>query len=181
MNVLELHGVEKRYRGRGGDVVACSGIDLNVAENEFVALIGPSGCGKSTVLSLVAGLLAPTSGSVLLDGKPIAGPGPDRGVVFQQYALLPWMTVRENLRFAVESVRGTTDAAANTSDVDDVLATRRHDRARHRRALRATAPPRRGDGRSALRASRRPIARTSHARTRSRPQRIGFLFYTSIR
>ena len=120
-SVLELRGVEKRYPRKGGDVLACSGIDLAVAENEFVSLIGPSGCGKSTVLSLVAGLLAPTSGSVMLDGKPIDGPGPDRGVVFQQYALLPWMTVRENLAFAVESVRGKTDLAANTSDVDTVL------------------------------------------------------------
>ncbi|GAC1495585.1 MAG: nitrate ABC transporter ATP-binding protein [Vulcanimicrobiaceae bacterium] len=122
MNVLELQGVEKRYAGRKGDVVACSGIDLTVAQNEFVALIGPSGCGKSTVLSMVSGLLAPSSGRVLLDGTPVTGPGPDRGVVFQQYALLPWMTVRQNLLFAVESVRGKADAAANAAAVDDVLA-----------------------------------------------------------
>ncbi|GAC1441455.1 MAG: nitrate ABC transporter ATP-binding protein [Vulcanimicrobiaceae bacterium] len=122
MNVLELQGVEKRYAGRKGDVVACSGIDLTVAQNEFVALIGPSGCGKSTVLSMVSGLLAPSSGRVLLDGTPVTGPGPDRGVVFQQYALLPWMTVRQNLLFAVESVRGKADAAANVAAVDDVLA-----------------------------------------------------------
>ncbi|GAC1613897.1 MAG: nitrate ABC transporter ATP-binding protein [Vulcanimicrobiaceae bacterium] len=122
MNVLELQGVEKRYAGRKSDVVACSGIDLTVAQNEFVALIGPSGCGKSTVLSMVSGLLAPSSGRVLLDGTPVTGPGPDRGVMFQQYALLPWMTVRQNLLFAVESVRGKADAAANAAAVDDVLA-----------------------------------------------------------
>lgn len=121
MSVLELHGIEKRYPAKRGDVVACSGIDLVIEENEFVALIGPSGCGKSTVLSMVAGLLAPTRGTLTLDGKPVSRPGPDRGVVFQQYALLPWMTVRENLSFAVESVRGTADATANANDVDEVL------------------------------------------------------------
>ncbi|GAC1539968.1 MAG: hypothetical protein NVS3B16_01570 [Vulcanimicrobiaceae bacterium] len=121
MNVLELHGVEKRYRSRSGEVVACAGIDLAIRPNEFVALIGPSGCGKSTVLSLVAGLLAPTAGRVLLEGLPVTGPGPDRGVVFQSYALMPWMTVRENVRFALHSVRPGDDAAAIARDVDAAL------------------------------------------------------------
>ena len=120
-NVLELCGVEKRYESRKGDVVACSGIDLAIKSNEFVALIGPSGCGKSTVLSMVAGLLAPSSGRVLLDGVPVAGPGPDRGVVFQSYALMPWMTVRENLRFALTSVRPGDAATAIDRDVAAAL------------------------------------------------------------
>jgi nitrate/nitrite transport system ATP-binding protein len=119
--LLELRGIEKRYASKSGEVVACTGIDLTIAEGEFVALIGPSGCGKSTVLSMVAGLLAPTSGEVLLDGRPVTGPGPDRGVVFQQYALLPWMTVRENLRFALDSVAPKEAASVADARVSAVL------------------------------------------------------------
>jgi nitrate/nitrite transport system ATP-binding protein len=114
---LTLAGVEKRYASRGVQTIACTNIDLEVRPGEMVALIGPSGCGKSTVLSIVAGLVAPTSGNVLLDGKPVTGPGPDRGVVFQHYALLPWMTVRENLRFALASVRPQESADAREARV----------------------------------------------------------------
>lgn len=121
MNVLELSDVEKRYRSRSSDVVACSGIDLAIRPNEFVSLIGPSGCGKSTVMALVAGLLEPSAGRVLLDGVHVTGPGPDRGVVFQSYALLPWMTVRENLAFALTSVRPSDPRAAIARDVDAAL------------------------------------------------------------
>ncbi len=70
---------------------------------EFLVLVGPSGCGKSTLLDLLGGLSAPSSGRILLDGEPISGPGLDRGIVFQQYALLPWRTARKNIEFGLEA------------------------------------------------------------------------------
>ena len=81
-----------------------NGINLTVREGEFVSLIGHSGCGKSTLLNLVAGLLQPTRGAILLAGKHVGGPGPDRGVVFQNHSLLPWLTCFENVHLAVERV-----------------------------------------------------------------------------
>ena len=75
--------------------------DLDVAHNDFITILGPSGCGKSTLLRIVAGLDNPTSGRVLMDGLPVGGPGPDRGMVFQSYSLFPWMTVRENICFGL--------------------------------------------------------------------------------
>jgi nitrate/nitrite transport system ATP-binding protein len=86
------------------DFVAIEDINLDIAPNTFVSIIGPSGCGKSTLLNIIAGLSQPTSGTVLTNGMPISGPGPDRGVVFQNYGLMPWMTVLENIRFAIETV-----------------------------------------------------------------------------
>jgi nitrate/nitrite transport system ATP-binding protein len=77
---------------------------MEIEPNTFVTIIGPSGCGKSTLLGMIAGLSDITAGEILLNGHPIAGPGPDRGMVFQNYALMPWMTVEENIRFAVETV-----------------------------------------------------------------------------
>jgi NitT/TauT family transport system ATP-binding protein len=89
--------------GRGSAAVqAVSGVDLEVRLGEFVSLIGPSGCGKSTLLNVVGGFLEPTSGSATMDGQPIKGPGADRGVVFQQYSLFPWMTVRTNVEFGLK-------------------------------------------------------------------------------
>src|ERR687895_1326700 len=81
-----------------------SGIELVIRKGEFVSLIGHSGCGKSTLLNLVAGLLKPTAGTILLSGKHIDGPGPDRGVVFQNHSLLPWLTSFGNVHLAVERV-----------------------------------------------------------------------------
>ncbi|MBE9155231.1 ABC transporter ATP-binding protein [Nodosilinea sp. LEGE 06152] len=86
------------------DFVAIQNIDLEIEPNTFVSIIGPSGCGKSTLLNMIAGLSPISGGEILLNGAPITGPGPDRGMVFQNYALMPWMTVEENLRFAVETV-----------------------------------------------------------------------------
>ena len=99
---LDLRGLAMRY-GEGAQAVsALDSIDLAIAEREFVTIVGPSGCGKSTLLYLVAGFLQPTAGSIRLRGRPIAGPGPDRGIVFQRYSLFPWLTVRANIGFGLD-------------------------------------------------------------------------------
>lgn len=96
-----------------GDVVALDGVDLTVAENEFVAIVGASGCGKSTLLSLIAGLDDPSSGELSVSGVPVTGPGRDRGVVFQQATLMPWLTVQRNIEFAL---RGEALSKADRRD-----------------------------------------------------------------
>jgi len=101
---LAVEGVGMRFETKKGDYVALDGIDLVIRKGEFVTLIGHSGCGKSTLLNLIAGLLKPTAGTVLLAGKHVDGPGPDRGVVFQNHSLLPWLTCFENVHLAVERV-----------------------------------------------------------------------------
>jgi NitT/TauT family transport system ATP-binding protein len=99
---ISLCRVGKVFSGRGGDVTALSDVTFDVHSGQFMVLVGPSGCGKSTLLDLVAGLSRPTSGQVLLDGRPVTGPGLDRGVVFQQYALFPWRTAQANVEFGLE-------------------------------------------------------------------------------
>ncbi|MBX5441805.1 MAG: ABC transporter ATP-binding protein [Solirubrobacteraceae bacterium] len=94
---VALHGVTHVYAGRGGDVLALDHVDLVIEPGEFVSVVGPSGCGKSTLLGLIAGFHRPTRGRVTLGDEEIRGPGPDRGVVFQQPNLYPWMSVRENV------------------------------------------------------------------------------------
>jgi NitT/TauT family transport system ATP-binding protein len=94
--------VSKTFGSGNSRVTAISDLNLEVKENEFTVLVGPSGCGKSTFLCLVAGFEKPTSGQVLLDGKPITKPGPDRGFVFQEFALYPWRTVLGNVMFGLE-------------------------------------------------------------------------------
>src|SRR5688572_9641952 len=97
---LRIEGVGMRF----GEFEALSRIDVTVRKGEFVTLIGHSGCGKSTLLNLVAGLLKPTGGAILLAEREVAGPGPDRGVVFQNHSLLPWLTCFGNVHLAVERV-----------------------------------------------------------------------------
>jgi nitrate/nitrite transport system ATP-binding protein len=101
---LRIEGLGMTFETKNGDFVALTGIDLTIRKGEFVTLIGHSGCGKSTLLNLVAGLLMPTDGGILLAEREIAGPGPDRGVVFQNHSLLPWLTCFENVYLAVERV-----------------------------------------------------------------------------
>src|SRR5258708_11140628 len=101
---LSVEAVGKTFEAKKGDFVALTGIDLAIRKGEFVTLIGHSGCGKSTLLNLVAGLLKPTDGTILLADKHLDGPGPDRGVVFQNHSLLPWLTCFENVHLAVERV-----------------------------------------------------------------------------
>ncbi|WP_433139058.1 ABC transporter ATP-binding protein [Actinomadura nitritigenes] len=101
---IEFRGVGKVYPAAGGGtaVTALGRVDLGIADEEFVTVVGPSGCGKSTLLGVAAGLVPPTSGEVLVDGRPVTGPGPERGVIFQQYALFPWLTVRGNVEFGLK-------------------------------------------------------------------------------
>ena len=98
---IVFEGVRKGFRTREGETVALQAVDLTIREGEFVCLVGPSGCGKSTLLNLVAGLERPDAGRVLADGKPVAGPGRDRLVMFQDSALFPWLDVRGNVLFGL--------------------------------------------------------------------------------
>ncbi|MDR7543766.1 MAG: ABC transporter ATP-binding protein [Armatimonadota bacterium] len=94
-------------RRRGGEVVAVDRLSLGVRDQEFVSIVGPSGCGKSTLLRIVAGLIRPTAGQVVVDGRPVEGPGADRGMVFQSYTLFPWLTVQGNVEFGLR-LRGVS-------------------------------------------------------------------------
>ncbi|GAB2853640.1 ABC transporter ATP-binding protein [Actinocorallia aurea] len=102
MNKIEFRGVGKVYPLGADTVTALAAVDLGLADGEFVTVVGPSGCGKSTLLGIAAGLVTPTGGTVTVDGSPVTGPGPDRGVIFQQYALFPWLTVRGNVEFGLK-------------------------------------------------------------------------------
>ena len=97
--ILTIRGVTKRFTMGDDEVEALAPVDLTIPQGEFVCLIGASGCGKSTLLRIIAGFEQPTTGDALVHGNAIAGPGSDRGMVFQDYALFPWMTVRENIGF----------------------------------------------------------------------------------
>ena len=99
---VQIKGVEKVYAGRNGKTVALNGVDRDIYDNEFICVVGPSGCGKSTLLNIIAGLHDPSAGEVLGDGVKVDGTGVDRGVVFQQYALFPWLTVKKNVEFGLK-------------------------------------------------------------------------------
>jgi nitrate/nitrite transport system ATP-binding protein len=105
-----VENVSMVFKTKSGSFTALKDVNMSIAEGEFVTLIGHSGCGKSTLLNLVAGLLVPSTGVQICAGREIAGPGPDRGVVFQNHSLLPWLTCFENVMLAVERVFGATES-----------------------------------------------------------------------
>ncbi|MCI6553367.1 MAG: ABC transporter ATP-binding protein [Lachnospiraceae bacterium] len=99
---VKIDNVRRVFDTRNGEMIALNGVSLDIMENQFICVVGPSGCGKSTLLNIIAGLLEPTSGKVYCDGKEVAGTGTERGVVFQQYALFPWLTVKKNVMFGLK-------------------------------------------------------------------------------
>ena len=115
--ILNIRHLEKSFGGDGGSdngaTLALQDVSFEIHRREFISVIGPSGCGKSTLIRIIAGLDAATGGEVLLDGQPVAGPGPDRGMVFQGYTLFPWLTVRRNVMFGLEML-GKSPKVANT-------------------------------------------------------------------
>jgi nitrate/nitrite transport system ATP-binding protein len=113
--------INKLTRRTSKDYVALANINFDIAPNTFVSIIGPSGCGKSTLLNLIAGLTSPSSGAILINGEEVHAPGPDRGVVFQNYALMPWLTVAENLHFAIETVYPKMSLADRKSRVYEYI------------------------------------------------------------
>ncbi len=102
MTGIEIRSVSKSYSGKGKPVAALQGVDLAVKDGEFVSIVGPSGCGKSTLLYIIGGFID-CEGEVCVDGRRISGPGTDRGIVFQEYALFPWLTVRRNILYGLET------------------------------------------------------------------------------
>jgi NitT/TauT family transport system ATP-binding protein len=102
MDHIVISGVGKVFQTAERDVVALNDINLTIPHGQFVCLLGPSGCGKSTLLNAVAGFALPSSGSIVADGRQVTAPGPERGMVFQEYALFPWMTVAENVAFGLQ-------------------------------------------------------------------------------
>jgi len=111
--ILEVRNLTRVFETKDGAHVALKDVSLSVHRREFVCVIGPSGCGKSTLIRIIAGLDYPTSGEMLLDGKPVAGPGSDRGMVFQGYTLFPWLTVKGNVMFGLR-IRGGSPSSAES-------------------------------------------------------------------
>ena len=122
MAFLDVRGLHKRYTTRARTTHVLGGVDLAVDEGEFVAIVGYSGCGKTTLVSLLAGLLEPDAGEIVLDGARVVEPGPERGIVFQQYSLLPWMTVWENVALAVDAVNPGKSTAERRRLTDELVA-----------------------------------------------------------
>nr|WP_315487742.1 ABC transporter ATP-binding protein [uncultured Rhodoferax sp.] len=116
---IQVKAVNKIFKTSDKEVVALRDINLDIPEGQFVCLLGPSGCGKSTLLNAVAGFALPSSGAITVNGTTVIGPGPDRGMVFQEYALFPWMTVAQNIGFGLE-IKGM-DKAQIANKVDALL------------------------------------------------------------
>jgi NitT/TauT family transport system ATP-binding protein len=121
-----IRDVHKVFQSGGQDVHALQAIDLEVRRGEFICLLGPSGCGKSTLLNAVAGFSLPSSGTITVDGTVITEPGPDRGMVFQEYALFPWMTVEQNIAFGLQvkkvaraAIQGKVDGLLGLLNLQD--------------------------------------------------------------
>lgn len=122
MAFLEIEGVSKGYGEAGSRTEVLCDVDLEIEEGEFLAIVGFSGSGKTTLISLIAGLLEPDAGSICLGGREISGPGPDRGVVFQNYSLLPWLTVRGNVMLAVKKIHADRSRAEQMEIADHYIA-----------------------------------------------------------
>jgi len=122
MPYLDVRAVEKSFVTPRGVTRVLDGASLSLEEGEFVAIVGYSGSGKTTLISLMAGLLAPDAGEIVLDGARVTEPGPERGIVFQQYSLLPWMTVRENVALAVDAVDAALPVAERRRRTDEFVA-----------------------------------------------------------
>lgn len=127
---ISVQGVHKVFESGGQEVHALQAIDLEIPQGQFVCLLGPSGCGKSTLLNAVAGFSLPSSGSITVEGATITEPGPDRGMVFQEYALFPWMTVAQNIAFGLQ-IKGLPKPAIQEK-VDALLAMLHLEDFRHR-------------------------------------------------
>ena len=115
-DILTIRGVTKRFSVGDGELEALAPVDLSIPTGEFVCMIGASGCGKSTLLRIIAGFEEPTTGNVAVYGKAITGPGSDRGMVFQDYALFPWMTVSQNVSFGPRQRQLPREEIAKTAD-----------------------------------------------------------------
>ncbi len=121
MAYLDVRAVERSFVTPRGVTRVLGGASLTMDEGEFVAIVGYSGSGKTTLISLIAGLLVPDAGEIVLDGEPVTAPGPERGIVFQQYSLLPWMTVRDNVALAVDAVDAALPAAERRHRTDEFV------------------------------------------------------------
>lgn len=121
MSYLTIENMEISFSTPKGKFVAVRDINLNIEKGQIVSIIGHSGCGKSTILNAIAGMLFPTKGKVMLNNKPVKGPGPDRGIVFQNYSLLPWLTVYENIYQAVDAALAKESTTTKHGLVDKYL------------------------------------------------------------
>ena len=119
---IDVKNVNKVFNAGEREVVALKNIDLQIPEGQFVCLLGPSGCGKSTLLNAIAGFALPSSGSIVANGSVVTGPGPERGMVFQEYALFPWMTVADNIGFGLKiKGLGSTETDSRVRALLDML------------------------------------------------------------
>jgi NitT/TauT family transport system ATP-binding protein len=118
VDYISITNLSKTFEGSERSVAALQDINLSLSRGEFVCLLGPSGCGKSTLLNAIAGFIQPSTGEIVVEGRPVREPGPERGVVFQEYAIFPWMTVARNIAFGLE-IKGV--AAAETRERVDLL------------------------------------------------------------
>lgn len=113
---VDIRDVERVYESSRGPVKALNHINLQIYENEFVCVVGPSGCGKSTLLNIMAGLDKATKGEILVDGEKVEEPSTERGVIFQQYALFPWLTVKKNIMYGLKNKKMTREQAGRAAD-----------------------------------------------------------------
>ena len=120
MAYIAITNLSKTFEGSDRSVPALQDINLSLLQGEFVCLLGPSGCGKSTLLNAIAGFIQPSTGEIIVDGRQVSEPGPERGVVFQEYAIFPWMTVSRNIAFGLE-IKGASAVEIVDKLIDKVI------------------------------------------------------------